>query len=653
MARFSLPYAKKFKEAMPLILEWLDVPLPVPVSMAGGAEDSGQTATPGVRHVCSVCGSRLLHRRTKCLRCSNKYAMLRRITAYAIPHRKLMALSSALLLGSIALELIPTYLMKLLIDNFTSGGSAKVLLTLIAAMGFFHLAGTGLQMARSFIGLRFGGRLMGDIRQDMFAALMRLSMSYFDRRQVSQFISRVQNDTEELKQFLTEGLVATLSQVLLAASVLGLLFYLNAPLTWMILIPLPFIGAGFLWLWPRVQIMWYSQWMNMMNVNNVIGEALQGIRVIKAFAQENREKARFAKANDTLVKRMISMGNLWMSISPLFSLLIAAFGLLIWYTGGRHVLDGSMSLGSLTAYTSYLVMFFGPVQFFGASLNMINRVMGSAERMFELMDAPSGTPDREDAAVLTKINGEICFTDVRYGYEKQRDVLKDINLTIRPGEMVGLVGPSGAGKSTLINLVCRFYDADAGSIMLDGVDLRDISQESLRAGIGVVLQETFLFDGTIAQNIAYGMKDASPERIIEAARIGGAHEFICGLPEGYETGVGERGHRLSGGERQRIAIARAVLLDPAILILDEATASVDTETEREIQEALGRLVKGRTTIAIAHRLSTLREADRLIVLEGGRIAEIGTHEELYKSKGTYYRLVESQKQMTEVPSEVG
>ncbi|PLT44830.1 Lipid A export ATP-binding/permease protein MsbA [Paenibacillus pasadenensis] len=700
-ARFTLPHLEAYRIAMPRIAAWLEEPLPVPGgaapqppapgSDAAGASPSApsgrephaapqagapQKLPPRVRRgaaqaaaprgaavsaepqgaaepsrACRVCGKRLWHRRTKCLRCSNKYLMVRRILAYAQPHRRLMIASGVLLLFSIAFELIPTYLMKLLIDNFTEGGSRSALLWLIVAMAAVHLIGTGVSMARSFIGLRFGGRLMGDIRKHAFDAILKLSMSYFDRRQVSQFISRVQNDTEELKQFLTEGFIQFLSQVLLAVGVLGLLFYLNAPLTWMILIPVPFLALGFLWIWPRIRILWYSQWMSVMNVNNVIGESLQGIRVIKAFAQERREKQRFAQANDTLVKRMISMGNLWMSVSPLFSLVIAAFGLLVWYAGGKSVLGGGMTLGSLTAYASYLVMFFGPLQAFGASLNMINRVMGSAERIFELMDAKSDTPDRPDAVQLESAQGEIRFEGVRYGYDKSRAVLKDLNLTIRPGEMIGLVGPSGAGKSTLINLVCRFYDPDAGSIRLDGIDLRDIAQESLRARIGVVLQETFLFDGTIAQNIAYGRKDASPESIIEAARTAGAHGFICGLPEGYETQVGERGHRLSGGEKQRIAIARAVLLDPEILILDEATASVDTETERAIQEALARLVKGRTTIAIAHRLSTLRGADRLIVLEQGRIAETGTHDELYRSKGTYWRLVESQKQMTE--SEVG
>ncbi|MCM3749138.1 ABC transporter ATP-binding protein/permease [Paenibacillus pasadenensis] len=702
-ARFTLPYMEAYREAMPRIAAWLDEPLPMPGAagsaapgIAGAAEvwpgqqpgqergaaaqapggEAGREAAPKLpprvqrsaggavaaakpagaaaeRNACQVCGRRLWHRQTKCLRCSNKYMMVRRILAYAQPHRRLMIASGMLLLVSIVFELLPTYLMKLLIDNFTSGGSPSALMGIILAMAAIHLVGTGVSMARSFIGLRFGGKLMGDIRKVTFEAIMRLSMSYFDRRQVSQFISRVQNDTEELKGFLTEGFVQFLSQVLLAAGVLGLLFYLNAPLTWMILIPVPFLAVGFFWLWPRIRIMWYAQWMSIMNVNNVIGESLQGIRVIKAFAQEKREKERFGKANDTLVKRMISMGNLWMGVSPLFSLVIAAFGLLVWYTGGKSVLQGGMSLGTLTAYASYLVMFFGPLQYFGGSLNMINRVLGSAERIFELMDAPSDTPDRKDAVELDHVSGEIRFKGVRYGYDKSRSVLKDIDLTIRPGEMVGLVGPSGAGKSTLINLVCRFYDPDAGGISLDGVDLRDIAQESLRSRIGVVLQETFLFDGTIAQNIAYGMKDASPEKIMEAARLANAHDFICRLPEGYETQVGERGHRLSGGEKQRIAIARAVLLDPAILILDEATASVDTETERAIQEALSRLVRGRTTIAIAHRLSTLRGADRLIVLEHGRIVESGTHEELYQSKGTYYRLVESQKQMTEVPSEVG
>lgn len=647
-ARFSLPYIESFRQALPAIKNWL-----AEGDGAGSLTDIALEESNETKR-CTQCGKQSSPGKSKCVSCSSKWSMLKRLAAYCTPYRRPMLVSALLLAISVFIEVIPPYLIKMIVDEVTnSSGSTAVLFGLASSLALVQVISAGMQVIRSYLGVRIGGNLIGAVRRDMFGALMKLSMRFFDHRQVSQFIGRIQDDTEELKEFLTNGIVYLVTQLLLAVFILFMLFHLNWKLAAMILIPTPLLAVGFYWLWKRLSSMWYSQWQSALHVNNVIGEALQGIRVIKAFAQEKAEKNRFDRVNDQWINRTISFGNLWLGVSPIFTVLTAVFGIAVWYLGGRSVMSGTMSIGTLTAFTTYLLMFFGPVQASGQLLSWLNRSLGSAERIIEIIDAKVDVPDKPDAVELSSTAGEIRFHGVRYGYEVDRPVLKDIDLTIRPGEMIGLVGRSGAGKTTLINMICRFYDPNAGSVELDGYDLRDIRQESLRKHIGVVLQETFLFDGTIAQNIAYGCPDALPEAIIEAAHAANAHDFICRLPEGYDTRVGERGHRLSGGEKQRIAIARALLLDPAILILDEATSSVDTETERLIQEALSRLIQGRTTIAIAHRLSTLRHADRLVVLDQGRIVEIGTHDELYAKQMHYYRLVESQQQMMKIPSEVG
>jgi ATP-binding cassette subfamily B protein len=330
------------------------------------------------------------------------------------------------------------------------------------------------------------------------------------------------------------------------------------------------------------------------------------------------------------------------------SLFTAMGTLLVWYVGGRQVLGETMTLGTLMAFLFYLGMFYAPLQSLSWLINWASRSLTAAERLFEILDNPPET-DEPDAIPMPRIEGKVEFRNVVFGYEKHRPVLKGISFVVEPGEMVGLVGHSGAGKTTTINLLCRFYDVDEGEILIDGIDIRKIRRSDLRRQIGLVPQDTFLFSGTIAENIAFAKPDATKEEIIRAAKIANAHDFIVTQkPDGYDTQVGERGQALSSGERQRIAIARALLPDPRIIILDEATSQVDVETERQIQEAVERLVKGRTTFAIAHRLATLRSANKLIVLKEGQIAEIGTHDELMQKQGEFYRLVQTYQEVVKL-----
>lgn len=599
---------------------------------------------------CPNCAHPLTDGAQSCPLCKSKGKVLIRMLRYTKPYKLQMVAAIILLILTTAIELIPPYLTKVMIDDVLQPKStAEALLWVVLGLGATSLVLSVMQTARGLIGVWVGSKLMGNLRHDIYNALMRLSLAFFDRRQTSQFIGRVNSDSEAMRQFMTDGAVWVSGESLRVIAIFIIMFGMDWKLTLFALIPLPFVIVVSMTLWPKIGRRWYQQWRSIFRLNVLVGDSLQGIRVVKAFGRESTEMSRYSEANDTLVRNNIRIEGLWQGLFPLFSFIAGIGTLLIWYNGGTSVIRGELQLGVLIALVSYLGMLFGPLQWVSQMINWASHAISAADRVFEIMDTPSDVPDAKEPVPLGAIKGDVAFHNVVYGYEKHHPVLKDISLDVRAGEMIGLVGHSGAGKSTFINLICRFYDADEGRITIDGIDLRGISQTELRKQIGVVLQETFLFDGTIAENIAYSKPDATPEEIMRAAKIANAHDFIVRMPDGYDTKVGERGHRLSGGEKQRVSIARAIIHDPRILILDEATASVDTETEKQIQEAISRLVEGRTTFAIAHRLSTLRNADRLVVLDKGKIVEVGTHEQLLGIEGGAYRkLVDAQQELSKI-----
>lgn len=598
---------------------------------------------------CPTCGRPLDVGTNVCPLCVDKGKVVVRLIRYAKPFRNLMILSILLLLAVTGISLVPPYLTKVIVDKvITPHNFGSMLLILVLSLLLANLLQAVLQAVRGYLGVWLGSRMMGNIRRDIYDALMKLSLSYFDKRQTSQFIGRVNNDAQQMQQFLTDGLIMMTSQVTSLVAIIVMMLRLNWFLAVLAFITTPLILITSISLWPFVRLRWYRLWRTRVRLNVLVGDSLNGIRVVKAFGQEQMEEDRYQEANLRMVDLSTRMDGLWQGVFPLFNF-ISSFGtVLVWFFGGREVLHGSITLGTLMAFITYLNMFFGPLQWFSQLINWVTNALASAERVFEIIDTIPDVREAADAVPMPLIEGRVEIKGLSFGYERHHPVLKNINLQVEPGEMIGLVGHSGAGKSTFINLLCRFYDPNEGSILLDGTDLRDIRQEDLHSQIGVVLQETFLFDGTVKENIAYAKPDASQYEIMRAAKIANAHSFIMRLTDGYDTRVGERGHRLSGGEKQRIAIARAVLHDPRILILDEATASLDTETERQIQEALARLVKGRTTFAIAHRLSTLRNANRLVVFERGEIVEAGTHEELLSTEGVYYGLVKAQTELSQI-----
>ena len=475
-------------------------------------------------------------------------------------------------------------------------------------------------------------RIGADLRTTTYEHLLRLSLEYFGGKRTGDLMSRIGSESDRICVFLSLHLLDFATDVIMLLMTSVILFSINPWLALVTLVPLPFIAwmihvvrdrlrTGF----EKIDRVWGE-------VTNVLADTIPGIRVVKAFAQEQREAARFRDANRHNLAVNDRINKIWSLFSPSVSFLTELGLLVVWAFGIWQVSRGQITVGVLTAFIAYISRFYGRLDSMSRIVSVTQKSASAAKRIFDILDHVSSVPEPAKPVPMDQVQGRIALRGVSFRYGN-REVNRDINLTIAPGEMIGLVGHSGSGKSTLVNLICRFYDVSEGAILVDGVDIRSYAIADYRRNIGLVLQEPFLFFGTIADNIAYGKPEASRAEIMAAARAAHAHEFILRLPQGYDSMVGERGQGLSGGERQRISIARALLIDPRILILDEATSSVDSETEKEIQKALENLVQGRTTIAIAHRLSTLHRADRLVVLDRGRVVEEGTHDVLMAARG--------------------
>ena len=599
---------------------------------------------------CAKCNRLLPEKDGICPACVDRSKTMGRIAAYLAPYKGRAVALAVLSVATTALSLAPPKIQGTLIDDvLRSHGPHDMtrLFRLMAAWLGVLLGATVCNILSGRLIAFLAGGIAADLRSGIYRAIEFLKLGYFDKKQVGAITSRVTQDTDRVWGFLVDGLPYMVTNGLLVLGIVGFLLCINWKLALCILAPVPIVVLLATLYWKPMTTMFHRVGQKWARFHMHLNESLSGIRVVKAFAQEDWENAKFEKRNQELRDAGVTVDTRWYTLFGFMTMLTSLGTLINWTVGGVMVYHHQMSFGNFWAINAYLALVYGPLQWFAQVNQWFSRAMAGAERIFEVMDTE---PEKYTGGKIERhaIEGTVEFDGVRFGYDKSNPVLKGLSFTAKPGEMIGLVGKSGAGKSTTINLICRFYEPDAGTLRIDGIDYKDMSLQDLRRQIGIVLQEPFLFNGTVAENIAYGKPGASLDEIIEAARAANAHSFILGKPDGYDTIVGERGAKLSGGERQRVSIARAILHNPRILILDEATSSVDVETEKQIQEALGRLTAGRTTFAIAHRLSTLRNADRLIVLDGGKIAEMGTHAELMEKKGEFYKLVETQTQATQI-----
>ena len=569
-------------------------------------------------------------------------SILGRLFRFLRPYWKRLLVSAILLLGRAAMELIPPLFQRAIIDGVIGNSDLSRLGLLVGALVAVYGLQQLINAADMFIRHALGERFILDLRVHIYAYLQRLSLSFFERTSTGELMSRVTNDVNVLEQFVTHGSALTAVDLLRLFGGAVILFVLDARLALLVLLPVPILAVSLRYFNTRIRPIYRHVRARLGDINAQLQDSLSGIRVIQAFVQEEQELARFTEESEGYYHARVQGIRYWATFFPAMRFVASIGTIIVLGAGAIMIVNGNLTLGTLVAFLSYTVSFYEPINRLTEIDNIFQEAIAAGERIFELLDETAEIKDAPEAVELPPIQGHVFFDNVHFRYGSGDEVLRNVTFHMAAGEVVALVGPSGAGKTSIANLLCRFYDPIRGRITVDGYDLRHLQLASLRKQVAVVLQDTFLFNSTVRENLLYGKPDATEAELLAATKAAYAHEFIESLPAGYDTEIGERGIKLSGGQKQRLALARAILADPRILILDEATSSVDAEAEYLIQQALDAVLEGRTALVIAHRLSTVRNADKIVALEEGRIVEVGDHRELMERRGLYSQLYQRQ-----------
>ena len=562
-----------------------------------------------------------------------------RLIKFIKPYWKKIIWAVVCIIMSAAANLYVPWIIKDMIDDVLANRNMMLLNMLCLGIVVVFLFRGIFYYGQSYLVSYIAQKVIIDIREILYQKFQKLQMSYYDKRQTGTIMSYITNDVSALQAALVDSLIEMVTETSILVGSLGMMFYLDWKLSLVTLIVVPVIGQAMKIFGRKLKLSGALIQQRTADITSLLQESISGVRVIKSFAREDYEIDRFREQNDLNFRANMKAVQLTSLLTPTVEFLAALIVSIILWFGGYQVVTGALTAGALIAFLTYAVNLANPVKRLSKVYGTINRAMAAADRVFSVLDLDEELKDKKDAITLPPVEGIVELNHVYFRYKEDGDyVLNDLNLRARPGEIIAFVGPSGAGKTTIANLIPRFYDVTEGAILIDGIDVRDVTLRSLREQIGVVPQETMLFSGSVTENIRYGRLSATDEEVWEAAKAANAHQFIAELPNGYETQIGERGITLSGGQRQRIAIARAILKDPRILILDEATSALDTESEKLVQEALNRLMKGRTAFVIAHRLSTVVNADKIVVLDHGKVQEMGNHDELLDREGLYSHL---------------